>query len=153
MFGQTQPSPDSEEPVTAPAPEISSIKDNSLYEKIGGESSIKAVVEEFYQRLIGDAQLAPVFSGVDMKNLKRHQALFISQALGGPKHYSGRSMFDAHKHLSVTDEQFGKVAGHLKGTLEHLGVAPGDVQTILTTVGSLKKDIVVDAFTRWLRAG
>ena len=153
MFGQTQPSPDAGEQVNPPADEISSNKDISLYEKIGGESSIKAVVEEFYGRLTGDARLAPVFSGVDMKNLKRHQALFISQALGGPKQYTGRSMFDAHKHLNVTDDQFGQVAGHLKGALEHFQVAPDDVATILGAVGSLKKDIVVDPFTRWLRGG
>ncbi len=124
----------------------------SLYEKYGGEGTIKALVEEFYQRVTADPSLQPMFKGVDMGNLKRHQALFISQALGGPKQYDGRSMYQAHKHLNITSEQFDAVAGHLVATLHSLNVAQGDIDTIVGAIAPLKPEIVLDPFRRWLIA-
>lgn len=124
----------------------------SLYEKLGGEQTIKTVVEKFYGRVLGDDSLAPFFEGADMVNLKRHQALFISQALGGPKQYDGKSMFEAHKHLAITGEQFDSVAGHLVATLRELGVGQADIDTVVGVVAPLKDDIVQSLFKRWLRA-
>ena len=40
-------------------------------------------------RLIGTSQMIDIFSGVSMARLKAHQFAFLSQALGGPKQYSG----------------------------------------------------------------
>ena len=125
----------------------------NLYEKLGGGPTVKAAVKEFYKRVLGDKALAPVFENTDTAKLKRHQALFISQVLGGPKSYDGKTMYQAHKYLDVTDEQFDKVAGHLKATLESLKVAAQDIDTILSKVGPLRRDIVSDHFKRWLRGG
>lgn len=111
------------------------------------------MVEKFYRRVLDDATLAPVFQGVDMGRLKRHQALFISQALGGPKQYDGRSMFEAHRGPAVTGEQFDAVAGHLAAALRELEVGQGDIDTIMAVVGPLKDDIVTTHFTRWLKGG
>ena len=124
----------------------------NLYEKLGGEHTIKTVVDIFYRRVLGDAALAPVFQGVDMGNLKRHQALFISQAWGGPKQYDGRSMSEAHRRLAITGAQFDAVAGHLVGALRELEVGQADIDTIVAVVSPLKDEIVQTLFQRWLRA-
>lgn len=152
-------------------------KDNiSLYEKYGGEGTIKALVDSFYESMLSDPALAPVFEATDLGRLKRHQALFISQALGGPKQYEGRDMASAHEGLAITGEQFERVGGHLQKAMEGLGVEPEDVSTIMGIVASLKDDIVSAAepeqnldgkpgvdptvisaeeshFERWLRGG
>lgn len=124
----------------------------NLYEKLGGEHTIKTVVEKFYERVLGDATLAPLFAGVEMGNLKRHQALFFSQALGGPKQYDGKSMYQAHLGLDITGEQFDAVAGHLVATLQELNVEQADIDTVIGAVAPLKDDIVLTLFQRWLRA-
>ena len=125
----------------------------NLYEKLGGEATIKAVVEEFYERVLADGNLAPIFKNTDMANLKRHQALFISQVLGGPKEYDGRTLYQSHKDLAVTDGQFDAVAGHLSATLESLHVDAQDIATILGEIAPLRRDIVMTHFKRWLRGG
>ncbi len=89
----------------------------------------------------------------NLDSLKRHQALFLSQALGGPKHYEGRDMFRAHKHLLIDEASFLRVVGHLQATLEELGVEAEDIQTVLGALAPLKRDIVQDHFSRWLRGG
>ncbi len=115
---------------------------NTLYDKFGGEGTIKAVVEEFYKRVTGDPTLQPFFANTDMANLKRHQALFISQALGGPKQYSGRDMKSAHQGMGITGEQFDRVVGHLSDTLRSLGVDWPSIDKVVNTVAPLKADIV-----------
>lgn len=140
-------------PPAQKAPPAGGRSKGSLYEKLGGGKTVKAVVEEFYQRIMADQALIPVFEGIDMGSLKRHQALFLSQALGGPKAYDGRDMFQAHKAYLITDAQFDSVAGHLVGTLNHFGVAQQDIDTVVSVVAPLRRHIVMDHFKRWLRGG
>ena len=116
--------------------------DNSLYSQVGGEAAVRAVVSEFYNRVLSDQALAPYFRHKQRKGLEEAQVQFFTQALGGPKIYQGRSMADAHKNLHITAKNFDRVAVHLKETLESLGVESGHIDTIMNTVAPLKGDIV-----------
>jgi len=40
----------------------------TLYERLGGEDAIAAVVDEFYDRVMADGQVAGYFDDVDMQN-------------------------------------------------------------------------------------
>ena len=71
----------------------------TLYQRVGGEAVIQAAVDRFYERVLADPALSHFFIGVSMSRLKAHQFAFLSQALGGPKQYSGASMRDAHSKL------------------------------------------------------
>ena len=68
----------------------------SDYDVVGGGPAVSAVVNDFYERVLGDPQLAPYFEGVDLARLKRHQVLLISQVLGGPANYDGRDWLTDH---------------------------------------------------------
>src|SRR4051812_37118421 len=89
----------------------------SLFERLGGAANIEAVVANFYDRVLADSTLRPIFDQIDMDHLRRHQTRFMSFALGGPNHYSGRGMRRAHEGLAITEAQFGAVAGHLIDSL------------------------------------
>ena len=136
------------EPVE-PAPEEAV----TLYAKLGGEGVIRELVEEFYGRVLPDPLLAPVFKGIDPSRLKRHQALFLSQVLGGPKHYDGRGMFEAHKAYLITEEQFSRVATHLMDSLAVKGVSQDEIDAVMALIAPLKRQIVMNHFQRWLRSG
>src|SRR5215216_2493709 len=94
----------------------------SLYERLGGSENIEAVVADFYQRILSDPTLKPIFANIEMDHLRRHQVRFISYALGGPNQYSGRSMRRAHEGLGISEDQFDAVAGHLVDALATYGV-------------------------------
>ena len=117
----------------------------SLYERIGGAPAINAAVDEFYERVLADPDLARFFRAKQMKNLKQAQVDFFTQSLGGPAVYKGRSMSDAHARLPITAEQFGKVADHLGDALRHLGVEHGMVSEVISAVAPLADDIVKPA--------
>lgn len=114
----------------------------TLFESLGGTPALTAAVDEFYRRVVADPELAPWFADVDMSALRRHQLLFLTAATGGPQAYDGREMHLAHEGLDVTDAAFDRVAGHLKATLESLGVDEPTVQTVLGAVGPLRDPIV-----------
>lgn len=114
----------------------------SIYDAIGGASSVSIAVDKFYGRVLDDPQLAPFFEGVDMDRLKSHQRSFIAAAIGGPEVYQGRDMGAAHANLGISDSDFEAVVGHLVATLAELGVPDDVIGEIGATLAPLQSQIV-----------
>ncbi|UGQ08901.1 group 1 truncated hemoglobin [Yinghuangia sp. ASG 101] len=116
--------------------------DVTLFERIGGEPAVAAVVEIFYGRVLADPALAGYFEGVDVARLKRHQALFVGQALGSRKPFPGRTMRQAHAGLVVTEAAFDRVVEHLAASLAEAGLDDETIAGIAALLLPLKADIV-----------
>jgi hemoglobin len=116
--------------------------EQTLYERLGGEGAISAVVDAFYERVLADERLAPLFEDADVDSLRAHQTQFLSSVTGGPVEYTGDDMRTAHSHLDVTAEQFGLVAAHLREALEAFDVAEEDVDDVMTAVAGFEDDVV-----------
>ena len=114
----------------------------TIYDQIGGSEAVAAAVEEFYRRVLDDAQLAPFFDGLDLAKLKAHQQAFIAAAIGGPDAYEGREMREAHDGLDISDRDFDRVVGHLVATLTSLNVPPETIGAIGDKLSPLKAEIV-----------
>lgn len=114
----------------------------TLFEQLGGEPAVAVVVEIFYGKVLADPELAGYFDGVDMERLKRHQRLFVGQALGATRPYPGRSMARAHEGLAVTGAAFDRVVGHLGASLAEAGVDEETIGVIAGKLAPLKGDIV-----------
>jgi hemoglobin len=114
----------------------------SDYQAVGGGPAVKAVIDDFYQRVLHDPQLARYFIDVDLPRLKRHQALMITKVLGGPDGYTGRSLRDAHSNLEITAADFQRVLGHLAAALQHAGVPEDIIGRAATAVRHTKPEIV-----------
>lgn len=118
------------------------VSEMSLYERIGGEPAISAAVDRFYERVLSDPDLKNFFNSVSMPRLKAHQHAFLSQALGGPRQYSGASMRDAHARLPIEQRHFDGVAIHLVETLRELGVSEEIIAAIAAALTPLSAQIV-----------
>ena len=114
----------------------------SIYESIGGESALTAVVDDFYVRVLADPQLAGFFAGANMPKLKGRQVEFFAAALGGPDFYQGASMREAHAGRGIGQADFDKVALHLTAALAAAGVPAETVAQIVWAVTPLADDIV-----------
>lgn len=119
-----------------------SIAVQTLFEKLGGTGAIKVVVEEFYKKLLSDAELKGFFANTDMNKQKQQLENFLTMALGGPNQYNGKPMKEAHAGLSITDHHFDLVAGHLVETLKGAGVGQAEIDEVVGLVGPLKSQIV-----------
>lgn len=114
----------------------------TLYDRLGGQEAIEAVVDRFYERVLDDDRLRPYFEDTDMDRLRRHQTMFLSFATGGPVEYGGRDMETAHAGLGITDEDFAAVAVHLQAALKEFDVDDEDVQAVAEEIMALKEDVV-----------
>jgi hemoglobin len=114
----------------------------SIYELIGGEPALVAVVDGFYGRVLGDPQLAPFFAGANMPKLKGRQVEFFAAALGGPDVYQGGSMRRVHAGRGIGQADFDKVAFHLAGALAAAGVPAETITRIAAAVTPLASEIV-----------
>jgi hemoglobin len=117
----------------------------SDYELIGGATAIRAVVDRFYELLLGDQRLASYFAGVDLPRLKRHQVLLISQVLGGPVTYEGRELREAHAGMDISREDFRLVVSYLAQALAEAGVEADLIDRVGSTLAATEDDVVAAA--------
>lgn len=118
------------------------VKEESIYDQIGGEESIVAAVAIFYEKVLNDNLIKHYFEGVDMLGQVIHQQNFLRAALGGKIPYTGRGLYLAHQNLKISDSHFGQVAYHLQQTLLELKVPQDIIDKIMAIAGSVKDDIV-----------
>jgi hemoglobin len=116
--------------------------EQSIYDAIGGDTALVAVVDDFYDRVLADPELAGFFAGTSMARLKGRQVEFFAAALGGPLPYDGASMRDAHRGRGIAQRHFDLVAGHLVASLTAAGVSDATVQQIISAVAPLAGEIV-----------
>jgi hemoglobin len=114
----------------------------SIYESIGGEPALAAVVDDFYVRVLADPQLVAFFDGVNMPKLKGRQVEFFAAALGGPDFYQGGSMRQVHAGRGISQADFDRVAFHLTAALAEAGVPAVTIARITAAVTPLAGDIV-----------
>ncbi len=116
---------------------------STIYDEIGGETAVTAVVEGLYQRLLADAGLLSYFDGRDVDGLKAHQRALLTVALGGPsQEYGGRMMHSAHAGLAITHEAFDTMLHHLAAALTGAGVAQSTSARVLAILRPLRTDVV-----------
>ncbi|WP_089154061.1 group I truncated hemoglobin [Micromonospora sp. NBS 11-29] len=116
----------------------------TVFERVGGASAVRAVVELFYERVLADAEVAGYFTGVDMAAQRRHLASMLTVVLGGPDGYTGRGLSEAHQRLGVTDGHYARVGEHLTAALAQVG-APAEVVAEVRVVLGRVRDQVVSA--------
>lgn len=117
----------------------------SIYAAIGGEPALVAVVDDFYERVTEDPELAGFFAGTNMTKLKGRQVEFFAAALGGPHTYTGATMREAHRGRGIGQEHFNLVAGHLIAALSAADVPYKTINDITGLLGPLAGDIVSKA--------
>jgi hemoglobin len=116
--------------------------ESTIFEAIGGDAALEVVVDDFYERVLADPDLAHFFAGTNMARLKGRQVEFFAAALGGPGSYSGASMRDAHRGRGITQRHFDLVAGYLVAALASAGVPEATVAQIIGAVAPLSSEIV-----------
>jgi hemoglobin len=115
----------------------------SLYERLGGQDAITAVVAEFVGRTTTDPRIKFRFFNTDAENLKKLLVEFVCMATGGPCKYTGRSMEESHAGMDLVDEEFTALVEDLSGALDKFKVPDKEKGELLGALGPLKPAIVV----------
>ena len=114
----------------------------SLYDRLGGEKAISAVVDDFAGNVLADTRINKKFAESNPERLVANLKAFMCMATGGPCKYAGLNMKDAHKHMGVTDGEFGALVEDLIKTLDKFKVPEKEKNELLSALGGMKGDIV-----------
>lgn len=114
-----------------------------LYERLGGKDAVTATVIKMYEKILTDDLLMPFFVNVDMARLRASQTAFVTLAFGGPNHYDGQHLRQAHAKLNgLSDIHFDAVAGHLTAAMRELNVAEPLIAEALAIVETTRADVL-----------
>jgi len=116
----------------------------NLYDLIGGQRTIQAATERFYERVLEDDALRHFFDQTDMAHLRSRQVMFISMLLGG-RVYTGKDIHDAHTNSRVqglTDAHFDLFLKHFRAALEEVGVEPENAEKVMQPLESKRKTVL-----------
>lgn len=120
--------------------------DQSLYEEIGGERSIKAAVEILYGKIMRDPKLANFFNGVNIPMMRHHMEIFLAYAFGAEDAYKGRGLRESHKKLveekGLNDTHFDLVADHMVLTLVRLKIPDGIITNAMNILETTRNDVL-----------
>jgi hemoglobin len=116
----------------------------TLFERVGGEETIRELIHEFYDRVIADPDLKPFFKNTSIDKLRRMQREFFSAALDGPITYTGRPLSYVHHGRGITKHHFALYVDHLIDTLRGRGINDQDVQDIIGRISTYADEITGD---------
>ncbi len=114
----------------------------ALYERLGGQPAIGAVVDEFLKRVALDKRINARFINTDFTALRINLVDFVCAATGGPCRYGGRDMQVAHAGLQVVEGEFVALVEDLAGALAALHVPKPEQGELLGALAPLKPKIV-----------
>ena len=122
------------------------MSETTLYERIGGETVIDGMVDDFYMRVLGDSELRPFFDGVSMERLRRMQKEFFAAALDGPMDSTDRDLEKAHHGLGITRHHVTRFVSHLIAVLDARdAISRKDAMDIIFQIAILADDVTGDA--------
>jgi hemoglobin len=118
---------------------------NSLFQAVGGQAAVDAVVETFYRKVLTDERIAHFFDDVDMDHQIAKQKAFLTMAFGGPTRYTGSDMRAGHAHLrarGLADAHVDAVIELLASSLREHDVAPQLVAQVAAIAESVRDDVL-----------
>ncbi len=119
-------------------------KQQTLFERVGGEQAINDLIHDFYDRVFADQELKPFFKDVSAEKLRRMQREFFSAALDGPVLYTGRPLSHVHHGRGITKQHFALYIGHLIDVLQGRGIDDQDVQEVIARINTYAEEITGD---------
>jgi truncated hemoglobin YjbI len=130
----------------------------SLYERLGGNVAISAVIDQFITNVAGDARINAFFAdaAADPARLTRLRNNLINQvgaATGGTEKYTGLDMKTSHKGMGIEDSHFTALVEDLSLSLDKFKVPTTEKTELLTALAALKGDIVEGPTTLYSRLG
>ena len=97
----------------------------TIYEMIGGEATVRELVDVFYAKIEADEVLRPIFPD-DLEPGKRWQYLFLMQRWGGPAQYAAERghprLRMRHMPFPIDNEARDRWVQHMLDAIDEVGI-------------------------------
>lgn len=123
----------------------------SLWDRLGGEPAVTAVVDDFVGRAASDPKVNFTRKGhpaewnaspANVAKLKKGLVTFISENTGGPLKYKGKDMVAVHTGMEISDAEFNALAADLGASLDKFKVPAKEKNELIAVVASTRGSIV-----------
>src|SRR3954468_6302104 len=121
------------------------MQQETLFDKLGGELVLRAIIARFVDRMFDDVMIGYLFRAADRERVKAKEYEFAARHLGAESAYTGRAIDEAHRAHRITGGQFMRRLQILKETLAEFQVAPEVSEHWITHTLSLQAEITDDA--------
>ena len=115
----------------------------SLYDQLGGFSSVHKLVSSFYERVLDDEDVATFFENTNMADLIDHQTKFWATLLGGPASYTNEQLRAIHATMGIEDHHFDTILELAVETLEDQGIDQEHIDGIAEQLKTHRPNIVI----------
>lgn len=121
----------------------------TLYDRLGGVYAIATVVDDFIDRVMAN----PILNANPKVNEAHHKVTppgfkylvteMVCWATGGPQKYTGKSMYDSHAHLDITESEWQAFLKDARDCFAKFNVPAQEQGELLAIIDSTKTDIVL----------
>lgn len=102
----------------------------TMFDRIGGYSTIHRIATAFFDKVPNSVQLVPYFENSDTQTLIRHQTEFLGSIMGGPSVYTNKDLEQVHRFLDITDSAFDEMVTLMLEAFYELHFDQNDVDFI-----------------------
>ncbi|MGK0188090.1 MAG: hemoglobin [Verrucomicrobiales bacterium] len=117
------------------------MEETTLYERIGGSAVIDSLVDAFYQRVLTDPELLPLFENISKQKLEHMQREFFAAALDDPVSNTDWPMSHVHHGHEINPHHLSRFLDHLLATLKSRGLNDDDVYAIISRLNTYTDEI------------
>jgi hemoglobin len=115
----------------------------TLYDRLGGEAGLNAVLDDFIANVGADDRIAKYFADTNLPRFKKRLGEQLCAAAGGPCAYTGQQMRAAHPpSMGVTEAAFNALIEDLVRSLNKFKVPAKEQAELLGLLDPMKPDIV-----------
>ena len=115
---------------------------DALYQQLGGEPGLVALMDDFMERLLADPRMNPFFKDTDHKHIKEELVLQFCEVSGGPCKRKGPDMKKAHAGIDVTKANFNALVEVLQSSMDARGIAFGTQNRLLAQLAPMHREII-----------
>ncbi len=117
----------------------------TLFERLGGEEKVRAIVDTFIDRVFADRMIGFFFRDADRNRIKEMEYQLSAEFLGAEISYQGRPLDLAHAKHPIMGGHFARRRQILKETLEAYDVPSFIQEALLKHTDSLRPLITPEA--------
>ena len=114
----------------------------TLYDQLGGEPGLAALVDRFLRELASDPDAVPQFRGADVKRFRSQLTLHLCQTFDGPCRYEGAGLAEVHRGMQISQREFNSVVEDLVRAMESLRISTPVQNRVLARLAPLREQII-----------
>ena len=116
--------------------------DDRLYQALGQQAGLQALMEDFVPRLLADARIGVFFKETNRDNLVKLLTDQLCQESGGPCVYGGAPMRLAHQDMEITKKDFNALVEVLQISMQARGIPFRVQNALLARLAPMHRDII-----------